>query len=356
VAGARVSFYRNDMQRGSLDLLADGRTDADGRFAFRSVPWIESHDWGFNTVIAIATHGQQVGMRELRWSRVELTKLEIELLPTITVRGTVQSAPDHKPIANVRVWPYIFGDVRGDARPLAWITAPLPPWHVATDAEGRFTLTGIPGVEKLHLHCEHDDFAISMAELDDLTQPVTLELVPGGKISGSVFLPSGEPAARALVRAAGKGAGYGWTVCDEQGKFCLRSLVADLYKVWAEAPDLTVVAADGLEVQPGKPIADVKVQLVRGGFVCGTILDRKTGLPIKPEEGVDVAMYGPARPRGGACESTPVRADGTFKIRAPAGKNLIYLRAEPFYEEKSETVEVEEGKETKVVWKVAATR
>ena len=61
---------------------------------------------------------------------------------------------------------------------------------------------------------------------------------------------------------------------------------------------------------------------------------------------------GPRSGDGGACECTPVLPDGTFRIRAPAGDNRIYLRGAGGYSEPSELVPVVEGKETAVEWKL----
>jgi hypothetical protein len=47
-----------------------------------------------------------------------------------------------------------------------------------------------------------------------------------------------------------------------------------------------------------------------------------------------------------------VLPDGTFRIRAPAGDNRIYLRSAGGYSEPSEVVTVVEGKETTVEWKL----
>lgn len=89
-----------------------------------------------------------------------------------------------------------------------------------------------------------------------------------------------------------------------------------------------------------------------GGFIVGRIIDANTKKPIVPGPRTGVAMYGPARGTGGSCQCTPVRADGTFRIRAPAGQNRIYLRAAMGYNEPSEYVTVTEDQDTEVVWKL----
>ena len=66
-----------------------------------------------------------------------------------------------------------------------------------------------------------------------------------------MHLPDGKPAVRVLVAAAAIGVGYTNALSDERGGFELTGLPADTYKVWAEAPDLTVIAAKGIVVPLG---------------------------------------------------------------------------------------------------------
>jgi hypothetical protein len=157
---------------------------------------------------------------------------------------------------------------------------------------------------------------------------------------------------RAPAQPPTSGPGYGDALSDEHGSFELTGLPPDTYKVWAEAPDLTVIAAKGIVVRGGETSDAATVQLTPGGFIVGRIVDAATGAAFAPGPSTDVAMYGPARGPGGSCECTPVLPDGTFRIRAPAGKNRIYMRATVGWTETQEVVDVVEGQETKVEWKV----
>ncbi|MFT4511326.1 MAG: hypothetical protein ACI89X_002991 [Planctomycetota bacterium] len=51
-------------------------------------------------------------------------------------------------------------------------------------------------------------------------------------------------------------------------------------------------------------------------------------------------------------DKLPCHADGTFRIRAPAGKNRIYLRAGMGYYAPSEHVDVAENQAAEVVWRL----
>ena len=58
------------------------------------------------------------------------------------------------------------------------------------------------------------------------------------------------------------------------------------------------------------------------------MIDLATGKGVRPDTVVDVALYGPSRPRSGAAiESAKIAADGTFRIRAAPGANYVYLRS-----------------------------
>ncbi len=345
----RVTVWHNDMRRHACEHLAETVTAADGTFACRDVAWFRNQEWGSHTVVVSARGRSGAVLRELRGQDAATHDLELALAPTIDLRGTVRG-PDGQPLAGVLVWPAIFGDLHQGA---LWVTEPLLPWAATSDADGAFLIRGVPAYDRYRLRTTHADCATTWVAVDDPAAAIAIALEQGGRISGRVVLPDGRPAARIAVAAAGHGAGYGHAQTDANGGFTITGLAADVYQLWAEAPDLTVVAVSGLKIGPGDQITDQTVQLVPGGFIVGRIVDAATGKPITPGPWTDVAMYGPARPDGGACECTPVLADGTFRIRAPAGKNRIYLRAALGWSEPTETVDVVEGQDTKVEWRVS---
>jgi len=354
-ARVRVTVLHNDMARSTVEPLAEGLAAADGTFVFRDVPWFTRQTWGMNTVVVVARAARRVGVLEVRGDEAAIDRLQVNLGDAIDLHGLVRSRVSGKPIADACIWPAIFG-ANPQGRSAVWVTAPMLPWRATTDAEGRFTLKDLPPLGPMQLIADGNEHARSWVVIDDLRQPVEVELEIGGRIRGTVLLPDGRPAVRALVRTAGSGAGYGHATTDDDGRFCLTSLSADVYKVWAEVPDLTVIAVHGLAITPGAIVENQTVQLVRGGFIAGRIIDAATGTPISPGPNTDVAMYGPARPDGGACECTPVLPDGTFRIRAPAGRNNIYLRGAVGWTEPSEDVVVVEGEETKVEWRLRRGR
>ncbi|MCU0863159.1 MAG: carboxypeptidase-like regulatory domain-containing protein [Planctomycetes bacterium] len=347
----RVTVWHNDMEKRSIDAIAEGFADADGTFTLRDVPWRRAQQWGQHKMILVGRQTGHAGLLELRFDDAPIDAIRLQLRPTVALRGTLRAADTGAPLADAWIWPAIFGDAAG-GRHAAWLTAPLLPWLARTDADGNFTLNGLPPLFPCKLVAGHADFARTWVAAPAADQPIEARLPRGGRIRGRVLLPDGRPAVRVLVATAAQGLGYGDSTTDEQGRYELSSLPADTYKVWAEAEGLTVIAVQNLVVEAGGELDAQVVQLVHGGFIEGRLVDAATGAPIAPGPHTDVAMYGPARGDGGACECTPVRPDGTFKIRAPAGRNRIYLRAAEGWSEPSEEVEVREGEVTQVAWKL----
>lgn len=351
---ARVTLWHSDMERNSVDPLAETFADADGMFAFRDVPWFEKQEWGFHSTTIVAKAGDLVGMIEVRGDKQPIDELEIEVKPGLELRGRLFDEVSGEAIGGAWIWPATFGERDNQFKtPLVWLTSPLLPWRAETATNGEFVLRGVPDIQPISMVAGGPNHARRWVKVEDPAEPLDEAMKLGCRISGKVLMPDGSPAGRVRVQASGVGIGYGITHTDDHGHYTLTSLSADTYKVWAEVADLTVIAVTGIAVVAGETAEDRTVQLTEGGFIVGRIVDAETGKPIVPGPHTDVAMYGPARGDGGACECTPVRADGTFRIRAPAGRNRIYLRAAMGWSEPSEFVEVIEGQEKEVVWKVS---
>lgn len=343
----RVTVWHDDGRRVSMKMMAEGFAGRDGTFDFEGLPWFAKNDWGSRKIVVVARSKTRVGLTVVRNAGQDTSNLHVPMKRKVDVRGVLTDAKTGRPVQNGWIWPSIFQQY-----PEVWVTEPLLPWRAETDAQGRFVLRGMPEGVSVKALAGGRDHARTWVDLGDAVDHHRFALQPGGRIEGLVRMPDGSPAVRVQVETTNSGAGRGHTRTDDQGRFTLTSLGGGEYKVWAEVPDLTVVAALGIQVRPGETSSCGTVQLVRGGFIVGTITDAKTGKPIVPGPHTDVAMYGPARGDGGSCQHTPVRADGTFRIRAPAGRNRIYLRAAGGYDEPSEFVQVVEGEEVAVEWKL----
>lgn len=346
----RITVWHDDMDKYAVEPISEGFATDDGTFAFRAVPWFRGHAWGSHSVVVVARQPGRVAVRTLRGDDAPIAAIALTLQPTIELRGTLRCADSGKPLANAWIWPSIFATA--DQPYALWLTSPLLPWHATTDTDGHFVLRELPPMASMKLLAGGRDHARTWVDVGELRKPIDAALPRGGRIVGSVRRPDGSPAVRVPVMACGDGIGYGHAHTDEHGRFEFTSLAPDVYKVFASDDDLTVIAVTRLRVDAGDEVDAATVQLVVGGFITGRLVDAVTGQPFVPGPSCDVAMYGPARGDGGACECTPVLADGTFRIRAPAGRNRIYLRGAGGYSEPSEVVLVVEGKETPVEWKL----
>lgn len=346
----RVTVWHDDMWKHAVEPIAEGFAAADGTFTFAAVPWFRGHDWGLHAAVVVARQPGRVAVRTLRGDDAPIAAITLPLQPTIELRGTLRCADTGAPLANAWIWPALFATA--DQPYAVWLTSPLLPWHATTDADGHFVLRELPPMASLKLLAGGREHARTWVDVTDMQKPIEAALPRGGRITGSVQMPDGKPAVRVPVMACGNGIGYGHAQTDENGRFELTSLAPDVYKVFASADELTTIAVINLQVDAGDSIEAAPIQMVVGGFITGRLVDAVTGEPFVPGPGCDVAMYGPARGDGGACECTPVLPDGTFRIRAPAGANRIYLRAAGGYSEPSEVVTVVEGQETKVEWKL----
>ena len=343
----RVTAWHNDMERVSMNMLAEVFANDDGVFTFAALPWFAGRQWGQNKVIVVARSSNRIGLIEVRGDHADTNNLHIDMHKKVNVRGQLVDRSNREPIANGWIWPSIF-----KTQPQVWATEPLLPWHAQTDANGHFELRGLPEGVKLKVLVGGADHARTWLDIDDTSVACRLEVPRAGRIKGRVLLPDGSVAMRVQVETTSFEGGRGHTRTNDQGEYELGSLGEGVYKGWAEVPELTCGAATNLQVQADATLDDCTVQLVAGGFIVGRLLDATTGKPIVPGPNTDVAMYGPARGDGGSCQCTDVQPDGTFRIRAPAGKNRVYLRAANGYNEPSETVVVAEGQETEVTWRL----
>lgn len=149
--------------------------------------------------------------------------------------------------------------------------------------------------------------------------------------------------------------GGGEALTDDEGRYRFRALPLGAYNIWAEQQGRTGPAIDSLAGKPSATTAAPDLRLGPGGIVKGRVIDAATGEPLKLERPIPwadaVMFYGPARPKtGGAVESSSIRSDGTFELRAAPGLNYLYVslscdaRAPEITEvrvEDGETVEVE---------------
>jgi len=337
-----VTVWHNDMERRLVEMMAESFSNGDGVFEFDDLPWFAAHEWARHRVLIVARSPSRIGITEVSGANFATNNVYIEMKAKVDLRGRLLDRDSRKPIANGWIWPSGFGFKH------AQTNAPLLPWHARTDARGSFVLRGVPAGYAITCVAGGANHARTTTLMRDLGKSIDVQLPPGGRIRGRVLMPGGTPAKRVRVVAVSNNGGWGQAQTDHQGQFELVSLKPGTFAVWATAPELTTIAATNLHVRPRQVVDKQSVQLVKGGFIVGRLVDAKTGKPIVPDNHMAIALHGPSRGPNG--DTYPVFPDGTFRIRAPAGENRIELRTTLPYEEPSEVVTVAEGQESEVQW------
>ncbi len=196
--------------------------------------------------------------------------------------------------------------------------------HTTADAQGAFIFPGLPegrgftleisasGYARVRLRCDAD------AKVDDLRIVLDEESV----ISG-IVQREGQPVAGLKVWChQPRGSFHADTVTGEQGRYRLGRLPQGVYNVCLNAPDgWTAVAHETVEVAAGQSLEDVDFELVRGGFVTGTVTDAETGQPLAR---IRMRAWGPARPLSGdVAQNAQTDDNGQYTFRLPPGENAL---------------------------------
>ena len=210
--------------------------------------------------------------------------------------------------------------------------------EAATDAEGRYELTGLaPGTWTVT--ASHADWSEAATSVEIKDAPVTadIRLGRGGSVAGSV-LAAGRPVggAQITLSAAGDsgmrpgmgflGGGEQSALSDEGGRFRFERLTPGRYTLSAALRDQTSAPAEA--VVTGDAAQDVQLTLAEGALVRGVVV----GLPDAQLTGVNVSAQGPdffASTRtsaGGSFEISGV-PEGTLSLRANAGDFLTSSRS-----------------------------
>src|SRR5262249_5048283 len=103
------------------------------------------------------------------------------------------------------------------------------------------------------------------------------------------------------VRVAAQGgdqSGGGEATPVGEGRVRSESLPADdVYNVWADDEGWTVIAHAAVGGKGGDTVRLPDLQLIKGGFIEGVVIDVATREGVEPGITGDVGLYGPARPR-----------------------------------------------------------
>lgn len=328
--GATVSLYSYSDWDTRPVFIHETTIDANGRFSFKEAPIVGKK----GRLVLAATKPGFTSV--IQYLRQESGRSGISLKmksKTAALSGTITDA-NGTPIPNVIV------STQADKYP-------IPGVHMAkTDKSGQYNITDLAPwnaeetktfdpktktgtmVTKCFFRVNHEDYPITLGAYSQIPQKVDLTLFPPAIVEGQVVdLVTGEPLANVGVGAQGV-ARSGWftTKTDTDGNYQLR-MTNDHYNIWAVAPERMPLAIKALKVTQGQRLTGMDIQMTRGGYVVGKVIDPQTNQPIDGSQTkIQVGHHGPARPMtGAAVTSTPVKADGTYRLHVAAGRNYVYL-------------------------------
>lgn len=359
-----ITVFEQSFASNTLRLIAKSHTDTDGNFSLGPLESLSEKDIGRREYVVFApanTHGPSWKIIKADTDFRQIKNIKLVANETIELKGKVITK-ENKPISGALIWikQIIPNNAGKTSDPLLTI-APLSGWYTTSDETGNFIINDAPNNVSIGIEVSHPNFATSVVNANS-SSPLDIVLDPAAVINGQVLYGgTKQPASNVTVQAQRIDRSYSYfaeTETDLKGKYQLKSLPAGKYNIWAKEEDFTVNAIDSFEVKGGETYEVSSLNLIKGGFIKGKIIDANIDKPIRPGYGADVAIYGPSRPKSGvAVESSLIEPDGSFKIRVAPGRNYIYLRPGKDYRQQVISppyhwVEIKDGETAKVIFKV----
>ena len=274
IAGAKVTLKGSHGVRPSNPAdPASPETDADGRFRLDKVR---------TGMVRLDVSAEGFVAAEREFSAREGAKpVTIELQRALALSGRVTDTSGN-PIEEAHVYAW-HNDWRGHPRD-------------RTNAEGRFTLTGLrPGA--WHLAVDKSKFSSVRQDVriptDGAPPELVLQLTPGVPVRGVVYGPDGKtPLVGAKVKQRGRGDSI---EVDPQGRFELPDVTPAKWQLDITA-DGFAVHTEPFEVEAGRTPPEIKIVVSkRGGMLAGAVADSSRKLPLGGET---VVAYPLEEPRG----------------------------------------------------------
>lgn len=224
------------------------------------------------------------------------------------------------------------------------------PLSCVTDGEGRFAFGGLSRDTELSLRvCAAGRAAVTAQTEAASAAPLELHLPREATISGRIT-HQGQGAGGVEVfcqpvDGPEECSGYDHRASAADGSYKLQHLPPGTYNVMIEGPaGLTAAAVAAVRLQAGTARTGADFALTPGAVVRGRLREEKTGQPVTDAL---VAAYGPARPvSSAACQNTRSAADGSYELRLPPGRSMIYYQGTGGYTDTARDerwVELKEG-------------
>lgn len=245
-------------------------TDSEGRFVFANLcPAKYLFDYEIYSS-EYAFPGYQAPPLTVTLGEGETHTLDIALERGVTIQGVV-TAGNGAPVERASV--QVFSSRH----------AFLQMINVLTDADGRYTMRGLPARASYTVYAHHEDFApvesdpVALVEPGDV-QEVDIQLSVGFPVSGRLLFLSGEPVVDAEV--CFKGGNGPRATTDARGAFTFAHVAPGDYELWCHRDENWDVTNPTVSFSmPERPYRDLVLSLnakpagATAGFVEGQVVD-----------------------------------------------------------------------------------
>lgn len=247
-------------------------TGSDGTFSLRVKEG--SYDLKFSRegFAAKTLHGEQVSPSS--------KPVEVTLEPGVEITGRVVRGGNGIEGVNLAA-------VDSDSRSMA-----------VTSSDGRFVLSDLTPGSYMVAIGKPDDFIQQMRSMTAPSRDITIEISPGGRISGRVVDKATHQPVTAFQAGINPSRGGGMVIqmppvvrnfTSDDGSFVLENVPTGPAQLVVSAPGFTTAHVPSITVEEGKTVADVEVGLETGvrltGHVSGPDGGPVAGVGVRPDTG-----------------------------------------------------------------------
>lgn len=332
-----VSLYINipDMSNPfNNDCTRIAMTESNGAFSFSyDLTGLQSQP-GIVATLIVYHDGHAVGWRALTPDDIDRS-IDITLEKAEAISGTVIDI-DGRGISNATV--AVDAIYSAIVRTVMPMRGSIPELTATTDNTGKFIIEGLPKNMQVNLTVTAPNYARrSVRSNSSGTEGIAVELVPEGRISGTVTsAETGEPVPDAKVMARNmdiqKHFSSSNAATNKRGEYEINGIEPGQYRVSAavgamyETPELASITIDNIMVEAGMTTENTDIELINGGLIRGTVTDEETG-ELLPE--VLVAAAHPDWKTRISFGWVMTDEHGEFTLRTIPGKVKVYLASTP---------------------------
>ena len=216
-----------------------------------------------------------------------------------------------------------------------------------SDAQGCFTLDGVPAEANLSLRITGDKYASQTIRMESGDASAKVNLRPGAKLRGRVLAVDGAPLAGVKVFAVNRNdksnPNPALAVSDADGNYLLSGLEGGAYNVlFVPAPDADyAIAARQNEGAVAGAMRDLETaRAVAGVVVRGRVVDADSKAGVK---NIAVVVYGPAQPESSdyfRVQTTDENGDFSARV-VPGANSFVVANAPPEWDSAQSKIDLD---------------